>query len=497
MGCGPSTDGQVWAEPVKKGPYYHQVPNSNGFITQKVPLPLANGLNVDPVVDPNVLERYIALEEKITEAEKHQPGIVFQQKTEQLKQLNYRIDEQTKLVGQLREQAAYTSVHSMLDKQEAGHVADEHLKDQMAAVHSQEIAAKELQSLTEQRNNADNELRELKYQSEELQKLYNEQEQLLSEIFGGSYGSEEENRLESIFDQTEEMRNRIVEANFKWRQAQMMVDYARKQLEFAVQKWRDIEQIDPNDLEARYSVAAETRNNLVAASQNIQGAQRYLSNIQFPYCAPSEVETLNKATAYIFTDMQTKERHAHAMECYFVTSRRCGALLQWITQVVTQTISRDLEDINAKVKTASYNLRAERVKLIKIKVKEVLGKDVDCAIGEFNTDAVVNLNLNDLAKTDGIDPKTLEQLNLSDEELAQLAALNSDDELAPLPSNQDLFGERMEALQNEFKSDAERHQRILEENKNKVESSLQDKLASRRQRRARKNIEEKEKSVLV
>ena len=80
-------------------------------------------------------------------------------------------------------------------------------------------------------------------------------------------------------------------------------------------------------------MAAETRNNLVAASQNIQGAQRYLSNIQFPYCAPSEVETLNKATAYIFTDMQTKERHGHAMECYFVTSRRCGALLQWITQV--------------------------------------------------------------------------------------------------------------------------------------------------------------------
>ena len=38
-------------------------------------------------------------------------------------------------------------------------------------------------------------------------------------------------------------------------------------------------------------------------------------------------------------------------------------------QVVTQTISRDLEDINAKVKTASYNLRAERVNLIKIKVK--------------------------------------------------------------------------------------------------------------------------------
>ena len=35
-------------------------------------------------------------------------------------------------------------------------------------------------------------------------------------------------------------------------------------------------------------------------------------------------------------------------------------------------------------------------------MKEVLGKDVDCAIGDFNTDAIVNLNLSDLAKTDGI-----------------------------------------------------------------------------------------------
>ena len=69
---------------------------------------------------------------------------------------------------------------------------------------------------------------------------------------------------------------------------------------------------------------------------------------------------------------------------------------------MTQTISRDLDDINAKVKEASYNLRAERVRLIKLKVKEVLGKDVDVKIGEFNTDAVVNLNLNDLAKTEGI-----------------------------------------------------------------------------------------------
>ena len=34
--------------------------------------------------------------------------------------------------------------------------------------------------------------------------------------------------------------------------------------------------------------------------------------------------------------------------------------------------------------------------------------------------------------------------------MAQLAALNGEDELAPLPSNQDLFGEKMEALKDEY-----------------------------------------------
>ena len=132
----------------------------------------------------------------------------------------------------------------------------------------------------------------------------------------------------------------------------------------------------------RYGVASIARNNLVAATQNIQGAQRYLSNVEFPYCAPSEVTTLNKATAYIFTDMQTPERHQHAMDCYSTTAKRCGALLQWINQVreeyimmecmmviikvVNNTIAKDLEDINSKVKESATELRSERVRLIKV-----------------------------------------------------------------------------------------------------------------------------------
>ena len=51
-------------------------------------------------------------------------------------------------------------------------------------------------------------------------------------------------------------------------------------------------------------------------------------------CPCDQVATLNKATAYIFTDMQTAERHGHAGECYETTAKRCGALLQWINMVI-------------------------------------------------------------------------------------------------------------------------------------------------------------------
>ncbi len=102
-----------------------------------------------------------------------------------------------------------------------------------------------MKNLKEQQNNLENEIKQTEDKDKKLQALYAEQEELLSQIFGGAYGSEEENKLESQLDQYEELRNRIVEANFKWRQSQMMIDYAHKQLEFAVTKWAEIETIDP------------------------------------------------------------------------------------------------------------------------------------------------------------------------------------------------------------------------------------------------------------
>ena len=117
------------------------------------------------------------------------------------------------------------------------------------------------------------EVESLSEQSTDLHSLYARQDLLLKRIFGGDYGSLDENQLEETLDQHEEMRNRIVEANFKWKQAQLMVDYAFKQLNEAVSQWQKLPGIGQEKLEERYGIASIARNNLVAAAQNIQGAQ--------------------------------------------------------------------------------------------------------------------------------------------------------------------------------------------------------------------------------
>ena len=82
-----------------------------------------------------------------------------------------------------------------------------------------------------------------------------------------------------------------------------------------------------------YNLATEARNNLYAAIQNLQNTQKYLSNIEFPYCKEDEIKTLQKAAANVYIDMMTGDRHKHALNCFTVTHKRTYALLQWFDNV--------------------------------------------------------------------------------------------------------------------------------------------------------------------
>ncbi|CAL4239324.1 unnamed protein product, partial [Meganyctiphanes norvegica] len=78
-----------------------------------------------------------------------------------------------------------------------------------------------------------------------------------------------------------------------------------------------------------------------------------------------------------------------------------------------------------------------------------------------------------------------------------------DDELAPMPSNTVLFGNAYDQYRNQLEGIHKQHQEEMENfikeqehNQQRITQSLQEKLSTRRQRRARNKIENMEKSAL-
>ncbi|XP_047492393.1 intracellular protein transport protein USO1-like isoform X2 [Penaeus chinensis] len=472
-------------------------------------------IDKDVSVDRSTLEAYIKLEREIAEEEASNPLQPLELKSEQLAKITQEIKEMEVNLENLERETAKEKED--VDALETGDVDikttllemgnsfdDQMAKEKaeyLAALNKQEIASQELESHRKQRDQLAEEVAELEERASTLQAMYKTHDELLSRIFGGEYGSVMENQLEAELDELEAHRARIMEANFKWRQAQMMLEYACKQLAVAVQKWQDLPTIPTIDLEIRYSVAAETRNNLVAASQNINGAQRYLDNVNFPYCAPEEVDTLNKATEYVFTDMQSQDRHEHAHTCYSTTHKRANALLQWFDTVINTTIMKDLQEINEKVKEKTLELRRERVRLIQDKVRELWGTDIELD----GTLRGAELDLEQLSKANLTDGQVVKlEGNELEGDRASTPPPLSDDELAPLPSNSIIFGNMYDHYQNQLDDLAKQHQQEMETfireqemNSKRISENLQDKLMARRQRRARMRIEEKQKTALT
>ena len=58
-------------------------------------------------------------------------------------------------------------------------------------------------------------------------------------MFGGSYGSEQENCLERELDSLLEEKTRVQNAQFRWSQAAIMLDFTVEQLHEAVRHWQN------------------------------------------------------------------------------------------------------------------------------------------------------------------------------------------------------------------------------------------------------------------
>ncbi|KAK7475332.1 hypothetical protein BaRGS_00033408, partial [Batillaria attramentaria] len=384
-----------------------------------------------------------------------------------------------------------TETHKQLEqhyKKATEKVAKEKADEEyLEAVSEQEVAKKQMDGIAEQKQQLEKEVATLGKEMESLMKLYDEQDAILGRIFNGAYGSELENKLEAEFDAILERKERIMVAKYKWTNARILLQHAVNQLGVACGKWLDLQKVQANNVQAKYFMATEARNNLIAAAQNITSAQRYLNNIKFPYCEPSEIKTLERACQNIYIDMQSTERHQHAYQCYSVTYRRAAALLQWFDSVIKNTIGKDLENAKKELAPKEKALREERLRLI----KERMGGDADGITlgdgGDFDGD------------DDELDPELVAIMKPDKPEGTEGGdTLSPDDtsgppkaptplplnELAPPPSQDELFG-NIEQLKQQHEKEMAEFEKAQETNKARIEQGLQEKLRQRRNRRTR------------
>ncbi|CAM1302176.1 Uncharacterised protein g3177 [Pycnogonum litorale] len=356
-------------------------------------------------------------------------------------------------------------------------------EEHIDAMNKQEIQKKEIENMLNQKKKLDEDIDQLSKDGDKLQDMVVKQEKILHEVFDGEYGSELENQLEKECVMIEEQKNYIDAAFYKWKKAQTMVLQAVRQFSSALNDWKQVKEVPSEEMETKYSLGTKARNSLISALQNMQGAQRFLTNITFPYCDKTELDTLNEAITYIFTDMQTSERHEHAFHCYDTTYRRAAALHQWMTQVINQAIVRDLASVTEAAKQKSSELKQERVSLI-IKMIKERGGTVD-----YDNVSVADEELatpeTDLFFGDSATPDSS----------AAMPTPIATAELPPIPSRDDIMGQ-IQDLKKQHDENRANFISAQDKNLNAVKVRLQERLNQRRTRRSNSIMNAREVQLL-
>ncbi|GAB6027702.1 hypothetical protein CHUAL_001941 [Chamberlinius hualienensis] len=409
-------------------------------------------------------EDYLSCERDISIYQKRHVVEMLKVRTEQKKQLEEnvkRIEDELKRITREIDKSKHGSHHSnagspsqerlvktfLMKQDKYDELAAYEKAEHLAALNRREILKKELAGTKQHVVELTHECELLQEDVDDLKELMETQDKLLDSWFDGEYGSHLENQLEEEVEMLELKMQKYEEVNFKWRQAQVMIEYACKQIGTSVEKWEGIMKLSMTAMEARYRLAEETRNNLIAAGQNLQGAHRYLPHIEFPYCTPEEVKMLNKATSYVFTDMQAKARQCHALDCYSAAHRRCGALLQWCNMVINVPIRKNLMAVKEKTKKARKELRCERAKLITSQVQQKLGKTVQISTADMDFDDDLTMGHDIIANEDKHRDTSSKSVTMrgSYTELDYSSVSNAPsplpmDELAQPPDKHQLFG---------------------------------------------------------
>jgi hypothetical protein len=98
----------------------------------------------------------------------------------------------------------------------------------------------EVALLERRRDEVKEEVKLLKSKVAYLQGLYQEQDEMLADLFGDTYGSEEEHHIEAQLDKVRSYRDTLVRGVLEWQEASMLVQSATDLLDRAVTCWKEI-----------------------------------------------------------------------------------------------------------------------------------------------------------------------------------------------------------------------------------------------------------------
>ncbi|XP_066270191.1 FK506-binding protein 5-like isoform X1 [Branchiostoma lanceolatum] len=566
-------------QPVKQPPYqqppYQQPPVQQPPVQQppQQPVPVQQppaapqedddiGEVPQVTIDENLLQRFIEIDREIAELE----TIVSVQKLEAKKS---QVADLEKTVQQLQEEYKILEQQTAKEKKDVVDLQKMTVKEYFAneeafdkqlskeqeeyvdALNKQEIGKQKLEASTKQLEQLKADITSFSSKNERYQQLQAEEDILLAGVFKGRYGSELEYKLEEEVDMLHDRKQRVLTAKFKWHNARVLMHHAVSQLALGVRRWLDLKRvpvtytqqsggyiIHTSNTRLRYQMAAEARNNFVAASQNISGAQKYLNTITFPYCTPQEVNTLNSAINHIFTDMQAGEqRYQHAYSCYNTTHRRAAALIQWFDMVIKNTIMKDLDDVAKLSAQKKQDLRKERLRLLKLRVQEVLGREIkspevpdvvpDLSLlpgddDDFESELALLFEPEGQEEKEQDLEKEIKEAQDKEKEIKEAEEKDKPkdegeekpegegglkvpegpaevspptplplNELAPPPQQQDLFGD-IEFIKQQHEKNVQEYERSQEINRARMQQGLEEKLRARRKRRERLQAQQQE-----
>ncbi|XP_037278119.2 uncharacterized protein LOC119171376 [Rhipicephalus microplus] len=450
----------------------------------------------EPAIAVECLHAYVQHERRIHQLERRRTLQCYQIKLDQLRQLEVaatnlenerqRLTQKMAAVNSLfNEGEAVTVRNELLRQKEGDGVLHPDQEEYLDDVNRMEVCNNELKATEKQIEVMRKEVQELSNDCEELAQLYQDRDSLLDTIISKTSGSELECQLALDLEKLHICKQQVDLTHFKWSQALLMVRQACSQFSRALKKWKDLDTVPESDEKMRYYCAAETRNNLSAALQNLQGAQRYLKNIEFPYCSPNEIETVYKAVTYIFSDMKAPERREHAYNCYNSAYRRAGALKQWLEMVINNIIYHDLGILEERCREKSALLRKERIRLIKDSIKNTTGKEIKLDGVDYHMDA----------DTDTFQDDDTAQLFYAERALSRSSLVTPDvgrttlptpvpmSDLAPLPPTEKIFGKVAE-LRYQHNEQMKVLKRVQELRQARLSKALQRKLEARRRRKS-------------